>query len=158
MFFARNCLHGGHISITVINMLNGIRIFVSDNAWRKILDDLGAVVVDKPAGADVNLDALGIDAPIHPMELKAIVLDAMDVGPMMMRIFDRPVRLPRMQLQIVKNLYQSGGMTGADLRAAIGVAPDVTTHAVENAIYQLRKTFGRDFIHNKNGVYTIGKL
>ncbi len=126
-------------------MLNGIRIFVSDNAWRKILDDLGAVVVDKPAGADVNLDALGIDAPIHPMELKAIVLDAMDVGPMMMRIFG-------------KNLYQSYGMTGADLRAAIGVAPDVTTHAVDNAIYQLRKTFGRDFIQNKNGVYTIGKL
>ncbi|MDE6478261.1 MAG: hypothetical protein K2L94_03365 [Alphaproteobacteria bacterium] len=139
-------------------MFSGIRIFSADDAWRKILDDLGAVVVDEPAAADVNLDALGIDGAVSPMELKARVLDAMDVGPALVRIFGRRVRLPRMQLQIVMQLYRAGEMTGADLRAAIGVAPNVTTHAVDNAIYQLRKTFGRDFIQNRGGVYSLGKL
>lgn len=139
-------------------MLQGIRIFSADSAWRKILADLGAVVTDTSDAADVNLDALGICGVVTPMELKAAILDAMDVGPALVRIFGRCVRLPRMQLQIVMQLYRTGGMTGAQLRAAIGVAPDVTTHAVDNAIYQLRKTFGRDFIQNRDGVYSLGKL
>ena len=36
--------------------------------------------------------------------------------------------------------------------------PNMTTHAVDTAIYQLRKNYGKDFIQNKNGVYIIGKL
>ena len=45
-----------------------------------------------------------------------------------------------------------------ELKLAVGLSPDITTHSVENAIYQLRKTFGHDFILNENGGYKIGRI
>ena len=43
-----------------------------------------------------------------------------------------------------------------ELKRLIGLSPDITTHTVENAIYQLRKKYGRDIILNINGKYKIG--
>ena len=76
----------------------------------------------------------------------------------MREIFGMSVSLPRIQAQIIVLLHKSGGMTGNELRDALGYAPDTTTHTVDTAIYQLRRTYGRGFIINTNGVYRIGKL
>ena len=76
----------------------------------------------------------------------------------MREILGRDVHLPYIQAQIVILLYKSGGMSAADLRTALGYAPNATTHAVDTAIYQLRKLFGREFIINSNGVYKIGRI
>ena len=45
-----------------------------------------------------------------------------------------------------------------ELKENIGFLPDITTHTVENAVYQLRKKYGHDFILNENGKYKIGHL
>lgn len=139
-------------------MLGGIRIYSSDPIWRHILNELGARVSDVPAMGDVNFDEMDIRPPLTVMELQSIILGATDNSHIIKSIFGRDVRLPRLQMQIVILLHKTGGMSGADLRSALGYAPDVSTHAVDTAIYQLRRTFGRDFIQNKNGVYKIGAI
>ena len=45
-----------------------------------------------------------------------------------------------------------------ELKDLIGVLPNVTTHAVENAVYQLRKMYGYDIIQNIDGKYKIGHI
>lgn len=141
-----------------MHMLNGIGIYSSDSVWRHILGDLGARVTDVPTMADLNFDAMNITPPLTVTELKSIILGATDNSRIMGAVFGRDVRLPRLQMQIVVWLYKTGGMSGGDLRAALGYAPGVATHAVDTAIYQLRRTFGRDFIKNNNGIYSIGTI
>ena len=63
-----------------------------------------------------------------------------------------------MQSQIVVWLRRRGAMTGDELKQAMGYAPDAATHTIDTAIYQLRKTYGRDFIINTNGVYSLGHI
>ena len=77
---------------------------------------------------------------------------------MIHRIFGRAVSLSRPQAKIVVALYKSGGMTSDELKVALGYAHDTATHAVDTAIYQLRKTFGHDFIINSKGVYSLGRV
>ena len=60
--------------------------------------------------------------------------------------------------QILVCLYKTGGMTALQLKDALGYAPNASTHAVDTAIYQLRRMYGREFIQNNNGVYCIGEL
>ena len=140
-------------------MLDGVRIFSSDAIWRQILTDLGATVVDGPDGTGIDFDSLGLDMPTSVPALRAAIQRAADDDIRIIRdIFGRNVHLPMIQARIVILLYKSGGMSGADLRAALGYAPDATTHSVDTAIYQLRRTFGRNFIQNDNGVYRIGQL
>ncbi len=139
-------------------MLKNIRIFTSDPLWGQILGDLGATCCPSPDMADVDLDALGLDAAVSMMELKAAIFQAMDNRPMLRQIFGKDVRLSGGQTRLVTLLYKSGGMRMAELRQAMGYAPGATTHTIDTLISQLRRLFGREFIINDGGVYRIGKL
>ncbi len=140
------------------SMLNGIRIYSSDPIWQQILGDLNATVVDAPGVTDVNFDVLDIHSPISVIDLKAAVLAAADASRVVADIFGRPIAMPPLHQNIVALLHKSGGMSVAGLRNALGYAPGATTHAVETAIYQLRRAHGHDFIENDNGVYKIGRI
>ncbi len=139
-------------------MLRDIRIYSSDPVWRHILSELDAVVLDAPDMADVNIDDLSLDLPIGPMELRVAILNAMDGARIIAQVFGHDIQLPRAQRQVIIWLKKTGGMSAADLRIALGYAPDATTHAVDTAIYQLRRAYGHDFIQNNNGIYCIGHL
>ncbi len=140
------------------HMLNGVRIYASDVLWRQILGDLGATVLDTPTATDINFDTIDVPAGICPMQLKALILGAVDNNEIIKRVFGTHAALPRMQARIVSLLYKTGGMRAAEIKDALGYAPQAATHAVDTAIYQLRRAFGRDFIVNDNGVYRLGKL
>ena len=139
-------------------MLSGIRIYTSDSVWRQILGDLGATLLNAPSVTDINFDEIEITDTITPIELKSLLLKAADNTDIIKQVFGKNVQLPRLQAQIVACLYKSGGMGAHDLKQALGYAPDVSTHTVDTAIYQLRRIYGRDLIKNSNGVYNIGKL
>lgn len=141
-----------------VYMLSGVRIYSSDAVWRKILADFNAVVVDTCTVGCLDFDTLDINQPVSAIELKSIILNAIDYSGIIYHIFGRHVAMPRLQAQIVAMLYNTGGMTVAELKDAMGISPDVATHTIDNAIYQLRKTYGREFIQNNNGTYSIGKL
>ncbi len=139
-------------------MLTGIRIYSSDVVWRHILADLNAVVLDAPDTAEVNLDDISLEIPISALDLKAVILSALDNTKILQDVFGKAVYLPQLQAQIVVWLYKTGGLSLNALKKVLGYMPNMTTHAVDTAIYQLRKNYGKDFIQNKNGVYIIGKL
>lgn len=139
-------------------MLNGVRIYASDTIWRQILTDFGATVLDAPNSTDINFDNLNVSGPLTPLELKSLILNANDDAAVLRDVFGADVSLSRVPAQIVVALYKSGGMTGSELKVALGYAPDVATHTIDTAIYQLRRAYGRGFIVNTNGVYRIGKL
>lgn len=139
-------------------MLNGVRIFTNDKIWRQILADFGATVTDAPTVTDVNFDDLAITDIITPLQLKAAILSATDYGRILNGIFGTHVSLPQLQAGIIVLLHKSGGMRYAELRSALGFMPNITSHAVDTAIYQLRQKFGREFIINTDGVYKLGKL
>lgn len=140
------------------DMLTGIRIFASDPTWRQILGDLNATVLSAPSITDVNMDDLHICDVVTPIQLKAILLSALDNRTILREIFGRDVSLPHLQSQIVVLLHKTGGMTSDALKIALGYAPDATTHTVDTAIYQLRRTYGHEFIKNSNGVYSLGRI
>jgi hypothetical protein len=141
-------------------MLHGIRIYTGDRLWRKILGDLGAVMAENAKGADLDFDSLALPGQVSGLELKSIILDAIEKRQqkIIRRIFGHFVALPRLQQQIVVLLFQTGGMAADDLKAVLGYSPDIATHTVDTAIYQLRKAYGRDFIKNENRKYSLGKL
>ncbi len=139
-------------------MLSGVRIYTSDNTWRQILGDLNAIILNVPDAACVNFDELSVADTMSAVELKALVLQAADEGRILTQIFGAPQSMPRIQTQIIALLYKTGGMTMSELKRALGYAPDIATHTVDTAIYNLRRAYGRDFIKNLNGVYSLGKL
>lgn len=139
-------------------MLNGVRIYTSDRIWRQILADFGATVLDAPTITDLNFDDLEVASIVSPMQLKSLILSATDNTNLITQIMGRRVSLSALQTQIIALLYKTGGLSYQDLRTAMGFAPDVATHTIDTAIYQLRQKYGRDFIQNINGVYKLGKL
>lgn len=139
-------------------MLNGVRIFTKDKIWRQILADFGATVTDAPAVTDIDFDELAISDVITPLQLKSAILSATDNGHILSGIFGSHVSLPRLQSGIIVLLHKTGGMRYAELRSALGLMPNITSHAIDTAIYQLRQKFGREFILNTDGVYKLGKL
>ena len=139
-------------------MLDSIKIYTSDVYWNHILKDLGADVVDSPKIADVMFDDLEIDAPVSVAELKNIIIASSNNNDIIQQIFGENVVLSQLQRKIVVLLYKNPDINMAELKSALGVLPDVATHAVETAIYQLRKKYGRDFIINNNGKYKIGQI
>ena len=140
------------------NMLSGIRVFSSDIVWQKILSQLGALLVEEPIFADVDLDAMQIDMPISVMNLKSAIIAAQDNTKILNKIFGHNVSLSPLQTQIIVRLYKTGGMTADELKIALGYAPNAKTHTVDTAIYGLRKLYGHNFIKNDNGVFKIGGL
>ena len=115
-------------------------------------------MLDTPTVTDSDFADLDITGPIHPMELKARILSVTDNSRILNQIFGTPTSLPYIQGKLVIALYKSGGMSAADLKYALGYAADTSTHAVDTAIYQLRRKFGRDFITINNGVYKLGRI
>lgn len=139
-------------------MLTGIRVYSSDIIWRHILADFNAIVLDAPDTAEVNMDDINVDTPISTSELKALIINAQDNTKILKNVFGKIVYLPQLQSRIVVWLYKTGGLSLDNLKKVLGYMPNTATHAVDTAIYQLRKNYGKDFIQNKNGVYIIGKL
>lgn len=139
-------------------MLSGVRIFSDDKCWNQILSDFNATLVPNPAVADVKLSDLKLKLPVSPMDLKTAIIAALDNTKILNAVFGRPVQLSYTQTQIVVWLYKNGAMTSDDLKVAMGYAPNANTHAVETAIYGLRKLFGHEFIKNDNGVFSLGGI
>jgi hypothetical protein len=139
-------------------MLNGVRIYTSDKIWRQILADFGATVTDVPAVTDINFDKFKIADTISPLQLKSLILSAVDNSDLLYNLFGKSVSLPDLQARIVVLLSKTGGVSYTDLKSMLGFMPGVATHTIDTAIYQLRQKFGREFIENINGVYKIGKL
>ncbi|MBN1281464.1 MAG: hypothetical protein JW985_00655 [Alphaproteobacteria bacterium] len=139
-------------------MLNGISIYATNKVWRKILIDLGATLVDDSKLADLNFDSLEVPDNLTPIELQSIILNTIDTNQreIIKKIFKKSEVLPSLQKSIVVLLYKTGGISASDLKSVMGYSPDIATHTIDTAIYQLRKTYGKDFIKNENGKYFIG--
>ena len=139
-------------------MLSGLRIFSSDPVWCQILTDFGANIVDNPKIADVDFDALDLERPVKPTELRVAIINAMDYSNVVTKVLGKNAHLSRLPAQIVSLLYKTGGMSSNDLKAALGYAADANTHTVDTAICALRKQYGHEFIQYNNGVYKLGKI
>lgn len=139
-------------------MLENVKIYTSDEYWYGILTDLGANLVEKPDVADVVFDDIGINAPVSVDDLQNLILTQFNNNDIIVNIFGHDVVLPSLQRKIVVALYKKPNIQISELKLAVGLSPDITTHSVENAIYQLRKTFGHDFILNENGGYKLGRI
>ena len=139
-------------------MLENIKIFASDTNWQHVFVDLGAILVDSPNAADVVFDDIKIKAPISIDGLKSAIFSAMENQDIISKVFGRNVVLSKLQHKIIVMLYKNPNLTMSDMKEKLGFMPDVATHAVENAIYQIRKTYGHSLIQNVNGKYKIGCL
>ena len=139
-------------------MLENIKIYTSDKYWQHIFADLGADVVDSSDIADVVFDDIDIKTPISVDDLKSTIFSCLDNQDIITTLFGKYILLPKLQHKIIINLYKNPNITMRELKDKLGVLPDLTTHTVENAIYQLRKNYGHDFIQNINGKYKIGQL
>ena len=139
-------------------MMEKIKIYTSDKYWNRILMDLGACVVDSSDVADVIFDDINFNAPISVDELQNIILSVFNNNDIIRDVFRRDVVLPELQRKIIVALYKNPNIQISELKMAVGLSPDITTHSVENAIYRLRKTYGHDFIINENGGYKIGRI
>ena len=137
-------------------MLENVKIFTSDKYWKQIFTDLGAMVVDVKTAADVVFDDIDIPAPISVIDLQNIICDHVNNTDIIHRVFGKYVVLPALQHKIIVMLCKNPNMTMSELKTALGVLPGVATHTVENAIYQLRKVYGRDIIQNLDGKYKVG--
>lgn len=139
-------------------MMENIRIYTSDKYWYQIFSDLGLIVVDLPNLADVVFDDIDIETPISIMNLQTLILNHVDNADIIHKIFGKDVVLSNLQRKLIVFLYKNPDITMRELKIALGVSPDITTHSVETAIYQLRKKYGHNFIINTNGKYKIGQL
>lgn len=141
-----------------MGMLENIKIYTADEYWVQILTDLGANVTDSLNMADVNFDNIKINTPISVDELKIRILAQFENKDIMKSVFGRDVVLPALQHKIIVTLYNNPNITMRQLKDLLGVLPDISTHAVENAVYQLRKIYGCDIIKNEDGKYSIGRI
>lgn len=139
-------------------MIENIKIYTSDEIWNHILTDLGAVLVDSPNESDVVLDDVDINTPVSVVELQSLILNHFENKDIINAVFGRDVVLPKLQHKIIVQLYKHPNITMRELKGLIGVLPNITTHAVENAVYQLRKIYGCDIILNIDGKYKIGRI
>ena len=131
-------------------MASNIKIYATD--------DLGAVVVDSKNIADVVFDNMNVNLPISVSHLKSVIFASLDNRDIIKNVFGQYVVLPALQHKIIVLLYKNPDISINELKELLGVLPNVTTHTVENAIYQLRKKYGHDFIINTKGKYNIGHL
>ncbi len=139
-------------------MTENIKIYTSDEYWQHIFTDLGAVVVATPNVADIDFDDDIVSAPISINDLKSTIFNRLDNQDIIKNIFGKYVILPILQHKIIITLYKNPDISIHRLKELLGFLPDVATHTVENAIYQLRKNYGHDFIQNAKGKYKIGHL
>lgn len=139
-------------------MMENTRIYTVDKYWRQIFTDLGMIVVDSPNIADVVFDDIDVKKPISIMNLQNIILNQLDNADIVREVFGSDVALSNLQHKLIVMLYKKPDITMRELKTALGLSPDITTHSVETAIYQLRKKYGHNVILNTNGKYKIGQL
>lgn len=139
-------------------MLENIKIYTADRYWNHIFSDLGVTVVDSPNIADVIFDDIDINTPISLFDLQTAILAQFEHKDIIRAVFGQDIILPKLQHKIIVALYKNPNITMHELKDFIGVLPNVTTHAVENAVYQLRKAYGYDIIQNIDGKYKIGRV
>lgn len=139
-------------------MMENTRIYTADKYWRQIFTDLGMVVVDSPNVADVVFDDIDVKKPISIMNLQNIILNQLDNADIVREVFGSDVKLSNLQHKLIVILYKNPDITMRELKMVLGMSPDITTHSVETAIYQLRKKYGHNVILNTNGKYKIGQL
>lgn len=139
-------------------MADTVKIYTCDECWKHIFTDLGADVVDTPNIADVNFDDIKISKPISVAELQGIILNYSGNQDIIANVFGKYVLLPRLHQKIIVLLYKNPNISMNELKSYLGVLPDVATHTVENAIYQMRKNYGREFIINNAGKYKLGHI
>lgn len=138
--------------------MENTRIYTADKYWRQIFTDLGMVVVDSPNVADVVFDNIDVKKPISIMNLQNIILNQLDNADIVREVFGSDVALSNLQHKLIVMLYKKPDITMRELKTSLGLSPDITTHSVETAIYQLRKKYGHNVILNTNGKYKIGQL
>ena len=123
-------------------MAENIKIYATDEYWRHIFVDIGVTVTDSPKTADAIFDPSDVDLPVSIPQLKSIIFNLMDNHDIIHDVFGKYVVLPGLQHKIVIALYKNPNISINELKEIVGVLPNMTTHTVENAIYQLRKTYG----------------
>ena len=151
-------LPGARFFIKVLSMMENVKIYTSDKYWSRILTDLGASVVDSCELADIDFDKIDFDNSITIDELKKVIFDSLENRDIITSVFGKYIVLPNLQHKIIVALYKNHDISIRKLKEIVGVLPDVTSHTVENAIYQLRKIYGHDLIQNVNGKYKIGHI
>ena len=139
-------------------MLESVKIYSSDVVWQHIFADLGAIVADSPNAADVNFDESDICCPISVNALKESVYGLLENRNVLVAVFGKYVILPNLQHKIIVSLYKNPNISMRKLKDLLGLSPDITSHVVENAVYQLRKKYGYDFIQYSKGKYKIGHI
>jgi len=139
-------------------MLENIKIYTSDIYWHQILSDLGADIVNSAKLADVEFDDININTPISVIDLKNVVLKAADNLDIVHCVFGETVKLSNLQHRLIVILYKNPNITMRDIKDLLGLSPDIATHAVETAIYELRKKYGHNIIENLNGKYKLGHI
>ena len=144
-------------------MLNGTSFYTDDIVWAGILSDLGATAVARDV-ADIVFVAPPA-TPLSALDLKSYILAEIDAeranatGGFASRR-TRPHAPTDSQKKIITLLTRAGtaGIDANDLAAAHGIAPDANSHAMDTMIYNIRKSFGADFIKTAGGRYYIGKV
>ena len=139
-------------------MLENIKIYTADKYWNRILTDLGACLVAKPEEADILFDDIKINAPIAVDDLQNLISNRFNNNDIIANVFGHDEVLSELQRKIIVALYKKPHIQMQELKLAVGFLPDIATHSVENAIYQLRKKYGHNFIVNENGEYKIGRI
>ena len=81
--------------------------------------------------ADVVFDDVNITTPVSVMDLQNIICDYINNTDIICNVFGKYVVLPALQHKIVVLLYKNPNMTMSELKNALGVLPDVATHAVD---------------------------
>lgn len=139
-------------------MLGDMTFWTEDKVWRGILSDLGATFGGAET-ADLIFVPEKYSGKLSPSELKSRMTADIDESRAraVRAACGRDAAVSPAQAKIVALLHRAGGngMSVDALRAAHGYSSGTTTHALDTAVYNLRKTFGADFIRTENGKYFI---
>ncbi|MCL1786258.1 MAG: hypothetical protein FWG39_03895 [Alphaproteobacteria bacterium] len=139
-------------------MLSGVTFFTTDDIWSEILSDLGATPAPRNI-ADLVFNPKDFALPAPALGLKAEIMAKIDASrdAAVRRVAGPDACLSPLLAKIITLLYRAGesGIAAADLRAALGYAPNATSHALDTAICSLRKQFGQGFIRTENEKYII---
>ena len=137
-------------------MMNEVIFFTKDPVWRKIMTEMGAAFSEQ---ATINLDNLIGEVPISAAKLYSLILRAADAesDEIIHKVFNKNVTLSETGMKIIIALYRAGsnGLSAEELSKTLGYADTSVSHAADAAVYQLRKTFGKEIIETKNGKYRL---
>ncbi|MDR0967720.1 MAG: hypothetical protein LBL75_02725 [Rickettsiales bacterium] len=136
-------------------MLNGISFWTSDKVWAGILSDLGGVFISR-GNASVIWRAPKTKISTNQIAAEFIRLQDNNENEIIKKICGDK-KLTDIGRKIIIALANAGtnGISTTELQQKLGYDATAKTGAVGTAIYQLRKTFGANFIKNTNGKYKL---